>query len=90
MDGWRCSGLIDAGETAAQIFMSATLRNARAIKLDRDIGTVQLGKRAKLLLLREDPTQTIDAYAGIVKVILNGRVLDSSELSANAAHGNVD
>ena len=73
--------LIDAGETAAQIFKSATLTNAQALKLDRDIGTVQVGKRADLLLLRQDPTQTIDAYAGIAKVILNGRVLDPTELA---------
>jgi imidazolonepropionase-like amidohydrolase len=78
--------LIDAGETPAQIFRSATLTNARALKLDGDIGTVQVGKRANLLLLRQDPTGTIDAYAGIVKVILNGRVLDPAELTANAAH----
>jgi predicted amidohydrolase YtcJ len=76
--------LIDAGETPAQIFKSATLTNAQALKLDRDIGTVQVGKRANLLLLRQDPTQTIDAYAGIAKVILNGRVLDPSELAASA------
>jgi imidazolonepropionase-like amidohydrolase len=82
--------LIDAGESPVQIFKSATLTNARALKLDRDIGTVQVGKRANLLLLRQDPTQTIDAYAGIVKVILNGRVLEPSELAAKAAGGNAD
>jgi imidazolonepropionase-like amidohydrolase len=87
LNGWlEMRRLIDAGETPAQIFKSATLVNARALKLDRDIGTVQVGKRANLLLLRQDPTQTIDAYAEIVKVILNGRVLDASELVANAAH----
>lgn len=75
-----------AGETPAQIFRSATLTNARALKLDRDIGSVQVGKRANLLLLQQDPTQTIEAYAGIVKVILNGRVLDPKELAANTAH----
>jgi imidazolonepropionase-like amidohydrolase len=75
-----------AGETAAQIFRSATLTNARALKLDRDLGSVQVGKRANLLLLQQDPTQTIEAYAGIVKVILNGRVLDPNELAANTAH----
>jgi hypothetical protein len=87
LNGWlEMRRLMDAGETPALIFESATLTNARALKLDQDIGTVQVGKRADLLLLREDPTQTIDAYAGIVKVILNGRVLDPSELAANAAH----
>jgi imidazolonepropionase-like amidohydrolase len=78
--------LIDAGETPAQIFRSATLVNAQAMKLDRDIGTVQIGKRANLLLLRQDPTQTIEAYSHIAKVILNGRVLDPSELAANTQH----
>jgi hypothetical protein len=38
-----------------------------------------------LLLLRDDPTQTIEAYANIDKVILNGRVLDPAELAANRA-----
>jgi len=86
LNGWlEMHRLLDAGETPAQIFKSATLTNAQALKLDQDIGTVQVGKRANLLLLRQDPTQTIDAYAGIEKVILNGRVLDPSELAANAA-----
>jgi imidazolonepropionase-like amidohydrolase len=85
LNGWlEMHRLIEAGETPAQIFESATLTNARALKLDREIGTVQVGKRANLLLLRQDPTQTIDAYAEIAKVILNGRVLDPAELAANA------
>jgi imidazolonepropionase-like amidohydrolase len=75
--------LLTAGETPAQIFRSATLINAQALHLDRDIGTVERGKRANLLLLRQDPRQTIDAYADIVKVILDGRVLDPGELAAN-------
>jgi imidazolonepropionase-like amidohydrolase len=84
LNGWlEMHRLVDAGETPAQIFKSATLTNARALKLDQDIGTVQVGKRANLLLLRQDPTRTIEAYAGIAKVILNGRVVDSAELAAN-------
>jgi imidazolonepropionase-like amidohydrolase len=87
LNGWlEMNRLLDAGETPAQIFKSATLTNALALKLDGDIGTVQVGKRANLLLLRQDPTLTIDAYSGIAKVILNGRVLDPSELAANVAH----
>jgi hypothetical protein len=39
-------------------------------KLDRDVGTVQTGKRANLLLLCQDLTQTIEAYRGIVEVSL--------------------
>jgi imidazolonepropionase-like amidohydrolase len=54
------------------------------VKLDREIGTVEVGKRANLLLMREDPTRTLDAYAAIVKVILGGRVLEAAALSADA------
>lgn len=84
LNGWlEMHRLVAAGETPAKIFRSATLSNAQALKLDRDVGTVEVGKRANLLLLRQDPTQTIEAYAGIVKVLLGGRVLDPADLAAN-------
>jgi imidazolonepropionase-like amidohydrolase len=84
LNGWfEMHRLVAAGETPAQIFRSATLSNAQALRLDQDIGTVEVGKRANLLLLRQDPTQTIEAYAGIVKVLLGGRVLDPADLVAD-------
>jgi imidazolonepropionase-like amidohydrolase len=86
LNGWlEMQRLVAAGETPAQIFRSATLSNAEALKLDRDVGTVQVGKRANLLLLQQDPTQTIQAYGGIVSVVLGGRVLDPADLAANRA-----
>jgi hypothetical protein len=45
---------------------------------------------ASLLLLRENPGETIEAYDGIVKVILRGRVLDRKELSADGGGRAVD
>jgi imidazolonepropionase-like amidohydrolase len=45
-----------------------------------------VGKKANLLLLRADPTQTVQAYNGIVKVILGGRVLEPASLSADHTH----
>lgn len=91
LNGWmEMHNLIDAGVTPAQIFQAATLSNARALHLDRDIGTVEVGKRANLLLLRQDPTKTIHAYADIVKVILGGRVLDREHLVASRLPPDVD
>lgn len=85
LNGWReMNRLIEAGVTPAQIFRAATLGNAEAMGLGSEIGTVQVGKRANLLLLREDPTRTIQAYDEIVKVVLDGRVLDRSALAANS------
>jgi imidazolonepropionase-like amidohydrolase len=80
---WEMQSLTDAGVTPAQIFRAATLSNAQAFRLDRELGTVEVGKRANLLLLRQDPTQTVEAYANIAKVILGGRLLDPAVLVAN-------
>jgi imidazolonepropionase-like amidohydrolase len=74
--------LIEAGLTPAQVFRAATLTNAEVLGLSREIGTVQPHRRANLLLLRQDPSQSIQAYDEIVKVILHGRVLDRAQLAA--------
>lgn len=70
---------VDARLTPAQVFRAATIVNAEALGLDREIGRVQPGKRANLLLLLKDPTRTVEAYDGIVKVIQGGRVTDRNE-----------
>jgi imidazolonepropionase-like amidohydrolase len=75
--------LLEAGMTPEQIFQAATLSNARALKLEHEIGTVQVGKRANLLLLRSDPRQSIQAYDEIVTVILAGRPLERDTLAAD-------
>jgi imidazolonepropionase-like amidohydrolase len=75
--------MLDAGMTPLQIFRAATIANAEALGLDSEIGTIRPGKRANLLLLRKDPTVTIDAYRDIVKVILRGRVIDRADLAAD-------
>jgi imidazolonepropionase-like amidohydrolase len=86
LNGWlEMQRLVEANVTPAQIFQAATLSNARALRLDGDIGTVSVGKKANLLLLRADPTQTVQAYSNIAKVILGGRVLEPEGLVANRA-----
>jgi imidazolonepropionase-like amidohydrolase len=79
---WEMQRRAAAGETPAHLFRSATLVNAQAFKLEADLGSVEVGKRGNLLLLEQDPTQTIQAYAHIVEVILDGRVLAPRSLEA--------
>jgi imidazolonepropionase-like amidohydrolase len=88
LNGWReMNRLVEAGLTPAQVFRAATLANAQALGLESEIGTVQVGKRANLLLLRSDPTRSIHAYDQMVKIILDGRVLDRSALAASSPEG---
>ena len=84
LNGWReMQHLADAGVTLRQIFRAATQSNAELLGLSRELGTVEVGKRANLLLLRADPTQTLQAYNEIVKVIVRGRVFDREALAAD-------
>jgi imidazolonepropionase-like amidohydrolase len=74
--------MLEAGMTPLQIFRAATKTNSELLGLAREIGSIEPGKRANLLLLRADPTQTLRAYDEIVKVVLRGRVLERQELAA--------
>ncbi len=62
----------DAGVPLARILRAATLDNAIAFGLAKDLGTIEVGKRADLLLLRADPLKTITAYDAIDTVVVNG------------------
>ncbi|MEO1246419.1 MAG: amidohydrolase family protein [Pseudomonadota bacterium] len=79
MDRW-----IDAGVSPAQLFHAATLGNAKFFGLETTIGTVEIGKRADLLLLKENPLHGVAAYDSIDYVILSGKPVARSSLSALA------
>jgi len=85
LNGWlEMQLLLQAGLTPEGIFRAATLSNAQALGLAGEIGTIESGKRANLLLTRQDPSRTIDAYRQITMVILRGEPLLPTNLAANA------
>jgi imidazolonepropionase-like amidohydrolase len=62
----------EAGAPLALILRAATLDNAVALKLAPSLGSIEVGKRADLLLLRENPLEKISAYDSIETIFLNG------------------
>lgn len=64
------------------LLASLTLNNARAFHLDNEIGTIEVGKTANLLLLSKNPLEDVSAYNAIETVILHGDVHDREVLSA--------
>jgi imidazolonepropionase-like amidohydrolase len=70
----------EAGVPLSQILRSATLDNAVAFGLSADRGTIEVGKRADLLLLRADPLKTIEAYDAIETVFVNGNPIPRASL----------
>ena len=74
---------IEAGVTPSQLFIAATKRNADFFGLGDEIGTIENGKRADLLLMRENPLESVAAYDTIEYVILDGEVIERSALAAD-------
>ena len=70
----------EAGIPLARILRAATLDNAVAFGLTKDIGTIEVGKRADLLLLRANPLESIAAYDAIETVLLNGNAIPRRSL----------
>jgi imidazolonepropionase-like amidohydrolase len=66
-----------------KILKAATISNAKAFNLDKQYGTVQVGKKVNLLLLKSNPLQTIKAYNEIDIVILAGKPILRESLSAD-------
>lgn len=62
----------DAGAPLSLILRAATLDNATALGLSHELGSIEVGKRADLLLLKENPLANISAYDSIDTIFLNG------------------
>jgi imidazolonepropionase-like amidohydrolase len=72
--------LVGAGITPADTIVIATRNAARALgKLD-ELGTIEAGKLADLVLLKADPTRDINNAKLVDVVIKNGQVIDRSKL----------
>jgi imidazolonepropionase-like amidohydrolase len=74
--------LVSAGLTPAQAIRSATIDPARFLGMDRDLGSIENGKLADLLLLSADPLLNIANTRKIEAVIVDGRVLDRKALDS--------
>jgi len=72
----------EAGVPLPEILRAATLDNAAVFGLSSDLGTIEVGKRADLLLLHADPLRTIAAYDAIDTVFLNGVPIPRASLLA--------
>ena len=62
----------ELGAPLALILRAATLENAIALRVADSLGSIQVGKRADLLLLARNPLDDISAYDSIETVFLNG------------------
>ncbi len=71
---------VRAGMTPLEAIQCATIVSARAMNLDRDSGTVEVGKRADLILVDGNPLANISDLRKVSRVVANGRLYDTAKL----------
>ena len=80
---------VDAGLTPYQVLESGSknvgLYAAQDLKLDGNFGTVEVGKRADLVLLDANPLENIGNLARRAGVMVKGRWVPKSEIDAGLA-----
>jgi imidazolonepropionase-like amidohydrolase len=71
---------VQAGFTPMEALQAATIVPARVLKLDKQLGTLEVGKRADMLLLDGNPLADIRNTRRIAKTISDGTVYDPAPL----------
>jgi len=67
--------MLEAGMSPLQIFVAATRNAAQVCNLGSEIGTLEPGKRADILVLEDDPLQDVHALTRIRWVLRDGVVI---------------
>lgn len=74
---WDIWSFAMGGMTPMQALATGTINPARALGLDRDLGTLEAGKLADLVVLDANPLENIRNTTSVRYTIANGRVYDS-------------
>jgi imidazolonepropionase-like amidohydrolase len=72
--------LVEAGFTAAEAIQIMSLNGARILGEDQERGSIALGKRADLVVIRGDPGRTPSDIYNVVIVFRDGRGFDSLKM----------
>jgi imidazolonepropionase-like amidohydrolase len=71
---------VEAGLTPMQALQAATIVSARAMKMDAELGTIERGKRADMVVLNANPLESISNIRSVRWTISGGRVYDAPGL----------
>ena len=72
--------LVEAGLTPLHALQAATRNAAEGMGLGGNVGTIEVGKLAELVLLDADPLAAITNTTSIASVVVSGRLLERADL----------
>jgi len=83
---WELWMFVQGGMTPLQAIRAATLSGAHYIGMDKDIGSLEPGKIADLLVLDANPLDNIRNSESILYTIANGRIFDAMTMNEIGNH----
>lgn len=72
---------IDAGLTPYEALKAATINPTKVSNFYKNIGTIETGKTANLILVKENPLKDLNTLKTPEKVWINGRLLENEDLN---------
>jgi imidazolonepropionase-like amidohydrolase/Tol biopolymer transport system component len=78
---WELWSFVRGGMTPVEALRAGTIEAARSLGYDADVGSIEPGKLADLVVLDADPTKDIRNSDKVSKVMLGGRLLDAATLN---------
>jgi imidazolonepropionase-like amidohydrolase len=73
-------GYVELGMTTLQAITAGTKNGAIACKMQKDLGTIEIGKLADVVVLDADPVADIHNIRKINRIVRDGRVIDPGTL----------
>ncbi len=78
---WEMWSFVRGGMTPIEALAAGTINAARSLGYDRDVGSLEVGKLADLVILDADPSANIHNSDKISKVMIGGRLYDAATLN---------
>ncbi|WP_317044590.1 amidohydrolase family protein [Mucilaginibacter auburnensis] len=78
---WEMWMLGQGGMSAMQILRSATINGAAYLGMDKEIGSIERGKLADMVILNQNPLEDIRHSDNIKYVMVNGRMYDTDTMN---------
>lgn len=78
---WEMWSLSEGGMSNHRVLRAATVNGAKTIGLDKQIGTLEAGKLADLIVLDANPLENIRNTNTVRYTMLNGRLYDSLSMN---------
>jgi Tol biopolymer transport system component/imidazolonepropionase-like amidohydrolase len=83
---WELWMLAQGGMTPLEAIRCATLYGAAYIGLDKDLGSLEVGKLADLIVMEKNPLENIRNSESIRYVMVNGRIFDAATMDQIGNH----